>query len=246
MLNALIADDESTARQNVKSLLLKYRPEDKILEAQNAEEALQIFDQHTPHLMFLDIEMPGETGIELLRKIHKTNPEIHVVFITAYSNFAIDAIKCEAFDYILKPIDEEEFTKTLIRLEQKLQDSDRKPGKNLEKLLQHFEGSTLKIKTKRGVDLIDFDDIVYLEAKSNYTQLVIHGKPPQLVTLTLGKLETQLNGCNFFRVGRSHIINKKYLLGTDRVSKHVKLLAGDKPVTLSISLKDIRKLEKQL
>ncbi len=178
----LIVDDEPAARQNVRSLLEFHRPEDSINEAQNAVEALRFINEQNPQLLFLDIEMPGESGIELLHKIHKTHPEIHVVFITAYSHFAIEAIKCEAFDYILKPIDEEEFRKTLARLKQKLKDSDGKSGKNLEKLLQHFEGSTLKIKTKRGIDLVDYDDIVYLEAKSNYTRVVVMGKSPQLVS----------------------------------------------------------------
>lgn len=246
MFKILIVDDEPAARQNVRSLLEYHRPGDRIFEAQNASEALGIINEQTPQVIFLDIEMPGESGIELLRKTHKKFPEIHVVFITAYSHFAIEAIKCEAFDYILKPIVEDEFKKALTRLEKKLQDSDGKPGKKLEKLLQHFEGSTLKINTKRGINLIDYDDIIYLEAKSNYTEIVIKGNGSQMVSQTLGKLESQLNGCNFIRIGRSRIINKKYLLGTDRVSKHLKLMAGEEPVTLSISLKDIRKLEKQL
>lgn len=246
MLKSLIVDDESSARQNVRSLLKIYRPHDEIFEAQDTLEALRIITEQNPQLLFLDIEMPGESGIDLLRKIHKTHPEIHVVFITAYAHFAIEAIKCEAFDYILKPIDKEEFRKTLTRLEKKFQTSDKESGKNLEKLLQHFEGSTLKIKTKRGIDLVDYDDIVYLEAKSNYTENLIMGKSPLLVSQTLGKLEAQLNKCNFLRIGRSHIINKKYLLGTDRISKHVKLLAGETQLTLNISLKEIRKLEKQL
>jgi two-component system LytT family response regulator len=246
MFKTLIIDDEPSARQNVKSLIEKHRPMDLIHEAQNTDEALRLIGQHAPQLMFLDIEMPGETGIGLLRKIHENHPEIQVVFVTAFSHYAIEAIKCEAFDYILKPVDEDEFIKTLARLEQKLQGIEPKTGNNLDKLIQHFEASTLKISTKRGIDLIEIDDIVYLEAKSNYTQLVLHGKAPQLVSQTLGKLESRLTGCNFLRVGRSYIINKKYLLGTDRVSKQVKLLAGDIPIILSVSLNEIRKLEKQL
>jgi two-component system, LytTR family, response regulator len=246
MLKSLIVDDEPAARQNVRSLLEIYRPEDAFFEAENAFEALEIINEQNPRILFLDIDMPGETGIELLRKIHKTHPGIHVVFITAYAHFAIEAIKCEAFDYILKPIDEDEFKKMITRLDSKLQNAEPESGKSLEKLLQHFEGSTLKIKTKRGVDIVDFDDIVYLEAKSNYTEIIIQGKSPLMVSQTLGKLGSQLNGCSFLRIGRSHIINKKYLLGTDRVSKQVKLLAGNEPVTLSISINDIRKLEKQL
>jgi two-component system, LytTR family, response regulator len=242
----LIVDDETSARENVKALLKTYRADDEVLEAANAREALEIIEVHHPNLMFLDIEMPGQNGLELLKILQKKNPGIKVIFITAHSSHAIDALKCEAFDYILKPIDENEFRQTMERFAAKSGMNGASTTQQISKILEHLNREPIKIKTKKGLHVFDQDDIVFVASDSNYSEIIDKKGKKLMVSKTLARIQEMLPGCQFIRVGRSHIINKKYLLGTDRIGKHISLLINGEPTSLKSTLNDIRNLERQL
>jgi two-component system, LytTR family, response regulator len=243
---SLIVDDETSARENVKALLKTYRPEDEVFEAANTREALEIIEVHHPTLMFLDIEMPGQNGLELLKILQEKKPGIKVIFITAHSRHAIDALKCEAFDYILKPIDENEFRQTMERFAAKSGMNGTSTIQQITKILEHLNREPIKFKTKKGLHFYDQDDIVFVVSDSNYSEIVDKKGKKLMVSKTLVRIQEMLPGCHFIRVGRSLIINKKYLLGTDRIAKHISLLINGEPTLLKSSLNDIRNLERQL
>lgn len=246
MYTTLIVDDEPLARENVKSLLKTHRPDDLILEAENGKQAMEVIERHSPQLMFLDIEMSGQTGIELLQELRRKNIGLHVVFVTAYCDFALEALKCEAFDYIVKPIDENEFRQTMERFAAKSGMNGTPTIQQISKILEHLNREPIKFKTKKGLHFYDQDDIVFVVSDSNYSEIVDKKGKKLMVSKTLARIQEMLPGCQFIRVGRSHIINKKYLLGTDRIGKHISLLINGEPTSLKSSLNDIRNLERQL
>ena len=242
-INVLIVDDEKSARENIIALLHKYPFVVEVFEASNANEGLQLIRKNNPDIVFLDIDMPGKNGIELLKEIRQAGIDVHVVFVTAFNQFAIDAIKCAAFDYILKPIDEAEFDATIKRLQTGLA-QNQSIGSQIDTLIEYLTPAQLKINTKRGLQLLSIDKIAYALAQSNYTEIIMCDESKHLVSITLARIEQMLPACNFIRAGRSLVINKNLLVSTDRIKKQIALLAGDKLITLALPLKNIRELEK--
>lgn len=245
MYTTLIVDDEFHSRQSLKNLIEQYDIIGQIMEAQNAAEALSLINDHNPDLIFLDIDMPGKNGIDFLKEIRTSGFNQQVVFVTAHANYAIEAIKCASFDYLLKPVNPNEFHEMMQRLLKKKMNGDSFHEK-FEKFLNANEHQTIKIKTKNGLHVLRTNDIVFLQSDSNYTKLIDQNGASIMISKTLGKMQEMLPACQFIRIGRSHIINKNFIIGTDHLSKQIKLLVADKPLNLEISLNDLRKLEKQL
>lgn len=217
-MTAIIIDDETKGRLALRKKLQAYCPEIIILaEAADGVEALVVIEKYHPELIFLDIEMPKMNGFEMLNSIKDKN--FHIIFTTAYDQYAIKAIKFAAFDYLLKPIEIEELkaavsrvidnqinqTKTQIEL---LQQNMQHPKKQLNKLA---------LPTLDGLLFYDINDIIHLEANSNYTNIFFKDKSKIVASKTLKEFEELLPGDTFFRTHHSHLINlnyiKKYIRG---------------------------------
>ncbi|MCU0360155.1 MAG: LytTR family DNA-binding domain-containing protein [Bacteroidia bacterium] len=201
---AVIIDDEEDSRSNTRNMLEKYCPEIEIIgEADNGPEGKQKIQDLKPHVVFLDINMPGMNGFEMLEGIY--NRDFCVIFLTAYSEHGITAVKAGAIDYLLKPLILSELQgavkKVIIHYESKAVSGQRpEENKNLV-LINHNKGFTL----------VDFKEIIWLEANDNYTNLYLSGQRKMMASKTLKEFESILPPQDFFRVHRSALINFNYI-----------------------------------
>ncbi len=218
MLKAIIIDDESNGRIALKQKICDYCPDVIVVaEAENGQQGLAAIHQFSPQIVFLDIEMPGMNGFEMLINVPEKN--FHLVFTTAYDHYAIKAIKYAAFDYLLKPIDIDELKMTIERAMQ-LPHAVLN-NKKLETLEQNLLTkpflNKIAIPTVEGLLFFDISHIVHLEAQSNYTVIFFDDNTKLIASRTLKEFEEILPGDTFFRPHNSHIINlnfiKRYLRG---------------------------------
>ncbi len=195
-MKALIIDDERLARLELRRLLAAH-PEVEITgEARGAEEALLLIPQLAPDLLFLDIQMPGMTGFELLERLEDL-PQ--VIFTTAYDEYAIKAFEVNAIDYLLKPIIPARLAAALARV---------RPSAERGRLEQVF------VRDGERCWIVRLSDIFLLESEGNYTRLYFAAERP-LIRRSLNALEEQLDPAIFFRAGRKQIINLKSIEKVD-------------------------------
>ena len=207
----LIADDEPLARERLRSLLAAETWLEVIAESQNGLEAVECILRHRPDLVFLDVQMPGATGFEVIEAVGPERMPL-VVFVTAFDKYALRAFDVHALDYLLKPFDRERFEQALTRARQQL---DRRSTGDLERrlleLVQDLKGPAHKlerfvIKAGGRVFFVRADEIDWIEAAGNYVKRHV-GAESHLFRETLNAIESRLDPDIFFRIHRSHIIN---------------------------------------
>lgn len=212
MLKAVLVDDEKHCLRILSAMLDKYCKDVEVTGSyQNAGNALTALQNEPPDIVFLDIEMPKMTGFDLLRSL----PEIQfdVIFTTAYDQYAIDAFKVSAIDYLLKPIDEQELIAAIDRIRQKKQSS----RDHLEFLLDIVhnkmggQSSKIAIPSTYGLDFIEIDTIVYCQSEGNYTHIILAGNKKKLVTRTLKDIQDMLPEHKFYRVHNSYLVNMDFV-----------------------------------
>ena len=207
-MRTLIVDDERLARNELKRLLEPYTKIEIVGEAANADEALVMIEELQPELLFLDIQMPGRNGFELLAAIEGKSPE--VIFTTAYDEYAIKAFEFNALDYLLKPIDNERLKDTIHRIEenQALPEIHPSTHERAEKVL----GETDQVFVKDGEKcwFVKLGKIRLFESMGNYVRLHFDDQKP-LVLKSLNNLEERLDPNTYFRANRKHIINLHWI-----------------------------------
>lgn len=219
---ALIADDEHHLAEHLEAMLARAWPELDVLPiAANGLEALRTIDDFAPEVAFLDIRMPGLTGLELAARIESRT---HVVFVTAYDQYAVEAFDRDAVDYLLKPLDEERLGKCVQRLKRKLDAAEPPPP--LEELLARvaraLPGSSVPGRLRwiralkgEGVQQIAVDEVLYFQASDKYT-CVITRDGESLIRMPLAELAAQLDGEVFWQVHRSTVVNMNAVASTRR------------------------------
>lgn len=201
MINALIVDDVAKSIVVLRRLLKEYCPEVNIVaESEDVDEALRLIELHHPHLVFLDIEMAGKNGFDLLEESKERN--FHVIFVTAHSEFAIKAFRFSVTDYILKPVDSN-ILKQAVKKVIKLVES----SKSVNITGESFQ--TLRIPSIDGLAFVSFDDIIRMQAEGHYTHIYLVSGKHYLSSYNLQRFEEHLDHDLFLRVHRSHIINQK-------------------------------------
>jgi len=222
-LEAIIADDEEQLRIYLKSKLAGLWPELRICgEAVNGIEALDLIESLRPSIAFLDIKMPGLSGLEVAQKI---SADCRVVFITAYDQFAVEAFESEAIDYILKPVTKKRLGKTVKRLRKRLTTASEPPPKfaaTMEKLLMAINDQKtpgylkwLKVRHIGEVRLISVDEVCYFKAEDKYT-LVRTLESESLIKKSIRQLAKELDPDQFWRIHRGSIINVNRIAGVHR------------------------------
>ena len=217
MLKAIIIDDELKGRIALRQKILDYCRDVLILgEAKNAAEGIHLIEIHHPDIVFLDIEMPGMNGFDMLKKLENKN--FHIIFTTAYDQYAITAIRYSAFDYLLKPIDIEELRAAIARIQSQPLSHTEKKLETLELNLSSKKSfNKIAVPTLQGLLFFDINTIVHLEAQSNYTIIYFIEHPKLVACKTLKEFEDILPADIFFRTHHSHIINlnfiKRYIKG---------------------------------
>lgn len=205
-------DDEKHCRDGLAILLGKYCPQVEIVDqCANAKLALLSIAEHEPTLIFLDIEMPDMNGFEMLE--YCKDYHFDIIFTTAYNEYAIQAIRHSALDYLLKPVNKDELISAVARAKE---NKSSHTSSRIEKLLELMEGKKttgrIALPTIDGLIMIDTKDIVYCESENNYTRFHLVNNKTVFVSKTLKRVETLLeNDDSFFRIHHSFIINLLFL-----------------------------------
>ena len=197
----LIIDDERLAREEVKRALEKYKEFEIIGEASHVDEAILLIDDLKPDILFLDIHMPGKSGFNLLEEL-TTVPE--VVFTTAYDQYAVKAFEINALDYLVKPLREERFAKTIEKVKIELAEKAKLKSEVLPMHRKIF------IKDGEKCHFIPLTEIYFIESLDNYARLYF-GKQKAMIKRSLNLLAEKLDPKVFFRINRSQIINIHYI-----------------------------------
>jgi two-component system, LytTR family, response regulator len=203
-MKALLIDDERLARQELRNLLAPY-PEIQIVgEANNAETAKESIKQLKPDVIFLDIQMPGKNGFELLEEISGV-PE--VIFVTAYDEYALRAFEVNALDYLLKPIQPSRLAETV----KKILNKDSAVSPEIKEQTQPLnETDQVFVKDGEKCWFVKLSDIRLFESEGNYVRVYFDKNRP-LILRSLNNLDERLNNRTFFRASRKHIINLKWV-----------------------------------
>lgn len=232
-IKAIIIDDEERARNTLTTLLTSYCPEVSILAAcSNVPDGVLSINKHKPDVVFLDIEMPDYNGFELLGFFREI--DFDIIFVTAYSEYAIKAFEVSAVDYILKPIDIDQLKNSVEKLKQKKMHSQMQ--EQIELLKESYRGDDIRkiaLSMSNGLTFVEISDILMLEADGAYTSFYMKDGQKILVSKKLKFYEDLLsNRSFFFRTHRSYFINVNYIKKYSR-SENAILMDNDFNVALS-------------
>lgn len=214
MINAVLVDDEKNALEMLEWQLHTYCPTVHIAAScTSAADGINAIERFRPQLVFLDIEMPGKNGFELLQSF--TAPFFEVIFTTAYNQFALKAFRFAALDYLLKPVDADDLVASVERYQHRLQPFTVQ--QQLDILVQQYAKPDLlpeKIgfSTQQAIHFIAPANIIYCASDSNYTTLHLADKSKMVVSKTLKEVEDMLVHYRFYRIHHSYIINRKHII----------------------------------
>lgn len=224
MQRILIVDDEYLGRKYIADLVAEFWPGERIVEqASHAKEALDLLAANKADVLFLDIKMPGTNGFQLLEALGDS-VDTKVVFVTAYKQYAFDAIKVRAFDYLLKPVDRTEFSMLVQRLA--IKDKANIVTAEPEPLPEKPQEQKITIRHSTGFRIISFNEIVCLKASNNYTSIVLTDNSVILVSKTMKDFEDKLKEPLFFRTHKSYMLNMNFFNKFSR-TKGLMLKNGD-------------------
>ncbi|MBE7169247.1 MAG: response regulator transcription factor [Williamsia sp.] len=218
MLKVLLVDDEERATDALRLMIQKAVPEiQQVWTCNDARKAAEMIHHLQPGLVFLDIQMPHLTGFELLQKM--PNKNFKIIFTTAYNEYAVQAIRFSAFDYLLKPVDIEELQASVQRF--LAGSEDYKEQFELLKNIMHnisvpsANEFRLALPAREGIHFLQPQEIVRCEAIGNYTKFFMDGGRSYLSTKTLGEYDNLLSSHNFIRTHRSHLVNLRFISFVD-------------------------------
>lgn len=213
MIKSIIVDDEPNSVEALHELLIRYCPIVSVAAtADNITTAREQILLHQPDLLFIDIEMPFGNAFDLLNNLPSITFE--VIFVTAFDNYALNAIKLSALDYLLKPVSIKELQSAVKKAEEKVK--SKNISGRIENLLYNLKSpqnssKRLALPTFEGLLFLDTDDFIRLEASNNYTFIFLKDKSKIIVSRPLKEFESLLDMTNFSRVHHSHIINHNYI-----------------------------------
>jgi two-component system LytT family response regulator len=213
-IKSIIIDDEVNNVENLVLLLNSYCPDvDIVSTASSADEGKEILQKFKPDLVFLDIQMPGKNGFELLKELNELDFE--VIFVTAFDKFAIQAMKFSAVDYLLKPINIEELQAAVIRAQKrhqlKMQNNQLENLINLIRSQQNKEEHRIGLTTMKETRFVKTSQVIRCESSNNYSTFYLDGGESILVCKPIYEYEELLSEYGFIRCHQSHIINKSFV-----------------------------------
>ena len=217
-ITAIVADDEPLGLQELV-FLLREHPEIRIVaEARNGLNAFQLIKEHEPDVVFLDVAMPGQDGLGVVRKLLDKKSKVrvpHVVFVTAYDQYAVEAFELNAIDYLLKPIEKERLAKSLQRL-RRLLDTPASSAETLQRLLQTLktrapQQNKLLVRSNNRLLLLDSNDLIFATIGGGLITLVSRDLEGESNYRTIEELQANLDPAVFWRVHRSFLVNINHI-----------------------------------
>lgn len=241
MIKTLIIDDEFNAREFLERLLMRYFPNKFLIIAkcESVDEAILAIEKFNPELVFLDIQMPNKNGFQLFKELKTINFE--VIFTTAHSEFAIDAIKCSALDYLLKPINFIDLVETVKKYDNRMHKASQQ-----EKLMLLIENldtgnsayNKIALPTETGFELVKTNAILYCEADSNYCKIVCLDGRKIVLSKTLKFIEDLLPTSIFQRIHKSYLVNLNYVTRFNKTNELLVELTNGETLPVSIRKKE--------
>lgn len=203
-MKTLVIDDERLARKEMITMLQKHPQIEVLGECANADEALHAIESMRPDLIFLDIQMPGKTGFDLLEDLDHVP---HVIFVTAYDEYALKAFDVNALDYLLKPVEEDRLSEAILKVSKVLDENDQAtPASSSSEMLKPTDQIFLKDGEKCWFVMLK--DVRLFESEGNYVRVYFENYKP-LILKSLNNLEKRLDEREFFRINRKYILNLK-------------------------------------
>lgn len=244
ILNSIIIDDVEMARKALRTDLEDYCPEVRVMaEADGVASGIEAIRKHKPDLIFLDIQMDDGTGFDLLRQV--AGQQFQVIFTTAFSDFAIKALRFSAVDYLLKPIDPEELAAAVKKAQETAVTPAPAAAPSYELLMENLrqmgqqKAKKIALNTQEKVHIVPMDDIIRLESHSNYTLFYLRDNQKILVTRTLKEYEELFHDHNFLRIHNSHLINLDFLKEFVKAEGGFAIMSDHSQVPVSSRKRDI-------
>jgi two-component system, LytTR family, response regulator LytT len=215
-LRAIVVDDEQLARDELCFLLQEVGGVEIVAQAGNGVEALRVIEEYQPDLVMLDVQMPGLSGFEVARRVVEAGLDSHVVFVTAFDQYAIDAFEVNAVDYLLKPVEPARLSTAVDRVrKRRVADragTDPRSGPDLDRLVQMLADrqgrrEQLAIKIDERFMLVQADEVVHASVEDDQIRVVTNSLSGTSNYRTLDELQTRLDPAVFWRVHRSHLVN---------------------------------------
>ena len=246
-MKILIVDDEKPARDYCKQLLLEQFPECVLVaETENVCSAYEAILIHNPDLVLLDVDLPDGTAFDMLKRFPQIS--FSIIFITAYEQFALQAIKFSALDYLLKPDTSGEFAESIRKAFKKKEQAEMQT--RLSALYQNMQTqqqpTKIVLRTADSIHVIQLDDIIRLQADGAYTTFYVSGRKPVVVSKNLKEYDTLLENNGFIRTHQSHLVNSRYIVCYNKADGGSLVLTEKTQVPVATRFKEkvIHNLEK--
>lgn len=209
MLTAVIVDDETSGREIITLLLGKYAPDVSVVgQASTVTDAIQLISDTQPDILFLDIELPTGTGFSILEQVPELKSDI--IFVTAYDKYALEAIRISAIDYLLKPIDREEFVKAIDKVRKARE--RKRDNSTISDFLSNYRQSQgrqdrIVLPTQDGFQVVHAEEVIWCQGDGAYTRFFMTAGRQIMVSKMLKEFDSILEVHGFFRIHRSHMVN---------------------------------------
>ena len=239
MIKTILIDDEIHCLRTLEYDLKKHCPEISILTScASAQEGLESIREQKPDLVFLDIEMPRMNAFELLEKLDQI--DFDIIFTTAYDQYALNAFKVNAVDYLLKPINSDELIKAVDKIRERRKVSDEQIDFIMGQIKKNIDKDVkrIPIPSAEGLDFVDIMDIIYCKAESNYTFIFFTGNKKKIIAKTLKSFEELLPKSSFFRPHQSYLVNLHHVKTYVRADGGYLIMSNKDKVAISRSKKD--------
>lgn len=239
MIRAVVIDDETMARETITEMVDLYCQDVQLVgEAEDVKSGIDLINKTNPDLLLLDIQLTDGTSFDILKQLRKN--DFKVIFITAYEDYALKAIKFSALDYILKPIDPNELTEAIEKAKESLE--HKFTNVKLQALFNNMdhigEGKKIVLKTANNVHLINLNEIIRCQSDKNYTHFHIKNHETVVVSRTLKEYEDILTDYKFFRVHQSHLINLSHIKRYEKAEGGYLVMSDDSVVPVSFRRKE--------
>jgi two-component system LytT family response regulator len=234
MIKAIIIDDETRARTLLNKMLKEYCTDIEVVaECGDLPNGVKAIRKHKPDLIFLDIEMPGHSGLDLLDFFDENEVSFSIIFITAYNNYAIQAFKLSAVDYLLKPVEPGDLENAVERYRRR-SSKDRNNIITLKENLKEDGLDKIAVPDSNSIRFLKLDDILYFKADNTYTEIFFADNKKLTISRTLKNIEDTLAGtASFFRCHKSYIVNINYLTDYVKSDGGYLIIKGQHTIPLS-------------
>lgn len=235
MIKAIIIDDEVRARSLLATMLKEYCADIEVVAScEDLPNGVKAIRKQKPDLVFLDIEMPGHSGLELLDFFDEQEINFSIIFITAYNSYAIQAFKLSAVDYLLKPVEPEDLENAVERFRRR-NTKDKNSLVTLRENLKEEGLDKIAVPDSNSIKFLKLDDILFFKADNTYTEIVFLDNNKLVISRTLKNLEDTLAGTpNFFRCHKSYIVNMKYLTDYVKSDGGYLMIKGKHQIPVSV------------